>query len=237
MTYMFAQRYFNLREACMKRTKLTLLAALTGGMVLAGCTDINSPTNRADQRQREGTALGAATGALLGILGGQNASSRRNAAIVGGVLGAAAGNALGAKLDAQAADLQANISDGRIQIVNEGDQLRVVMPQDILFAVDSANVSSVLRSDLVAVADSLNRFPDSRVIVFGHTDNTGSASHNLDLSQRRAQAVSNILVNNGVSAGRVRSIGRGEDEPVATNLTAAGRAQNRRVEIVIRPNG
>ena len=220
----------------MNLSKITMSVALCGALFAAGCTDINSPSSAPDQRQREGAALGAATGAIFGLLRGENASSRRNAAIVGGIAGGLAGSAIGARLDAQAADLSANISDGRIQIVNEGDQLRVVMPQDILFAVDSANVGPILRGDLAAVSDSLQRFPNSRVIVYGHTDNTGGASHNLDLSQRRAQAVANILVNNGVSSGRVRTVGRGEDQPVATNLTPAGRAQNRRVEIVIRPD-
>lgn len=220
----------------MKLSKISMIVTLCGAVFVAGCTDVNAPAASADQRQREGAAIGAATGALFGILRGKNASSRRNAAVVGGIVGAVAGSAIGARLDAQAADLQSNISNGRVQIVNTGDELRVVMPEDILFAVDSANVGPTLRGDLGAVAASLQRFPNSRVIVVGHTDNTGGASYNLDLSQRRAQAVSNILVNNGVSAGRIRAVGRGEDQPVATNLTPAGRAQNRRVEIIIRPN-
>jgi len=220
----------------MKLSKITLVATLSGAVILAGCTSVDAPSASPDQRQREGVALGAATGALFGILRGDNASSRRNAAVVGGIVGAVAGSAIGARLDAQAADLQANISNGRVQIVNDGNELRVVLPEDILFAVDSASVGPTLRGDLAAVAGSLQRFPDSRVIVVGHTDNTGGASYNLDLSQRRAQAVSNILVTNGVPASRIRAIGRGEDQPVATNLTPGGRAQNRRVEIIIRPN-
>jgi outer membrane protein OmpA-like peptidoglycan-associated protein len=110
------------------------------------------------------------------------------------------------------------------------------MPQDILFAVDSASVSGSLQDDLGAVANSLRRYPDSTVEVVGHTDNTGSAAYNQDLSQRRASAVASILASYGVSSGRIRAYGRGEDQPIASNLTVDGRAQNRRVDIFIRPN-
>jgi outer membrane protein OmpA-like peptidoglycan-associated protein len=122
-----------------------------------------------------------------------------------------------------------------VQIVNTGRELIVTMPQDILFDVDSTFVQPSLRSDLRALATNLQQYPNSSVAVIGHTDNTGTAAYNQDLSSRRANAVANILIDAGVSAGRVRAIGRGEDEPIASNLSAAGRQQNRRVEIVIRP--
>jgi outer membrane protein OmpA-like peptidoglycan-associated protein len=110
------------------------------------------------------------------------------------------------------------------------------MPEDLLFAVDSDRVSASLQDDLGALANNLRRYPDSVVEVVGHTDNTGTAAYNQDLSSRRAGAVASILISNGVSAGRVRAYGRGEDQPIASNLTVAGRAQNRRVDITIRPN-
>jgi outer membrane protein OmpA-like peptidoglycan-associated protein len=94
-----------------------------------------------------------------------------------------------------------------------------------------------LRSDLNALAGSMNRFPNSTVNVIGHTDSDGTAAFNQDLSARRAQAVSSVLIQSGVSANRIRSIGRGEDAPIASNLTAEGKRQNRRVEITITPNG
>ena len=86
-----------------------------------------------------------------------------------------------------------------------------------------------------AVASSLNRYPNSTIEVIGHTDNTASAAYNQDLSQRRASAVANVLIKSGVPGGRVAAYGRGEDQPIASNLSASGRAQNRRVEIIIRP--
>ena len=120
-------------------------------------------------------------------------------------------------------------------IVNNGQNLVVTLPQDILFATDSAALSGGLQNDLRAVAGSLNRYPNTRVNVIGHTDNVGEASYNLDLSQRRAAAVSAVLINAGVSPTRINSFGRGEDQPVASNHDAAGRQLNRRVEIIITP--
>ena len=109
------------------------------------------------------------------------------------------------------------------------------MPQDILFAVDSAAINSSLRSDLGVLAGSLQRYPGSTVQVVGHTDNTGAAAYNQDLSEHRAGSVASALINSGVDSRRIRAIGRGENNPIASNLTVEGRAQNRRVDITIRP--
>lgn len=120
--------------------------------------------------------------------------------------------------------------------MNHGSYLQVVLPEGILFSTDSAAVSGIAQNDLYAVARNLNEYPNSRVEVVGHTDNTGSASYNMDLSQRRAQSVAGILTAGGVAGSRIVAVGRGEDQPVASNATEQGRAQNRRVEILIRPN-
>ncbi len=120
-------------------------------------------------------------------------------------------------------------------MVNTGSSLVVTMPQDILFATGSASLTGPLRSDLAVLARHLNKYPDSNVQVIGHTDNVGSAAYNLNLSRQRASAVAAELISGGLSSGRVTSIGKGEDQPVASNLTPEGRAQNRRVEIVIVP--
>jgi len=111
----------------------------------------------------------------------------------------------------------------------------VTMPQDILFAIDSAQLSGNLQSDLAVLARHLDKYEDSNVQVIGHTDNTGAATYNLNLSRQRAAAVANTLISNGVASSRVTAIGRGEDQPVSSNLNAEGRAQNRRVEIIIIP--
>ncbi|MEE9429317.1 MAG: OmpA family protein [Paracoccaceae bacterium] len=216
--------------------RIPALAMTVSLLAVTACTDINTPTGNSNTRANEGVGVGAATGALIGILRGNNAQERTQGAIVGGILGGAIGGAIGTNMDRQAADLQATLGDGRIQIINNGDHLIVRMPQDILFAVDSSTVQNALRSDLAALANNLQRFPGSTVVVSGHTDSTGAASYNQNLSSQRANAVTAVLIANGVPGGRIRSIGYGEDRPLATNQTSGGRAQNRRVDIVIRPN-
>lgn len=220
----------------MIRTKPIVLMATAGLLALTACTDINSPTNSANQRTKEGAGIGALGGALVGILAGDNARERRRGAVVGALVGGAAGGLIGNNLDKQAAELETAFSDDRIQIINTGEVLIVRMPQDLLFATDSTALRNELRSDLGALADNLQRYPGSTVEVTGHTDNTGTAAYNQDLSSRRAGAVASVLIANGVSSGRVRTFGAGEEQPIASNLTTQGRAQNRRVEIVIRPS-
>ena len=145
-----------------------------------------------------------------------------------------AGAGIGNRLDQQEEDLRQSMSNGTI--TNTGDRLIVTLPNDILFAVDDATVRPDLQRDLRALAGNLQAYPNSTVQIVGHTDSDGDAAYNLGLSQRRAQSVANVLVAAGVSGSRLQTIGRGEDQPVADNLTAQGKAQNRRVEIVILPN-
>ncbi|PKP83776.1 MAG: hypothetical protein CVT80_12015 [Alphaproteobacteria bacterium HGW-Alphaproteobacteria-2] len=214
----------------MSFNRSALLLASAGVLALSACVDPNNPQSERN-RTAEGAVIGGVLGAMTGVVSGGNRGTR---AVVGGLAGAAAGAAIGNSLDRQAQELAATL-DSRVSIVNTGSELIVTMPQDILFAVDSAFVQPALQDDLRALSDSLRRYPQSNVLVIGHTDSTGSAAHNQDLSQRRAASVSSILIGAGTEPYRVRAIGRGEDEPVATNLTPEGRAQNRRVEIVIRP--
>ncbi|WP_425091705.1 OmpA family protein [Tropicimonas sp. S265A] len=184
-----------------------------------------------EDRQR--TATGAAAGAAIGGLLG--ATNNRETALIGAAVGAGVGAIIGDKLDAQEAALRQSLGNDQVQITNTGSELIVTMPQDILFPVDSAVLQPTLQSDLAALAQNLQAYPDTTVQVIGHTDNTGAASYNLDLSKRRAASVSSVLTQNGVPSGRIVAIGAGEDRPVASNLDEAGRAQNRRVEIVITP--
>lgn len=214
----------------MRATKPILLLSL-GGLLLAACADPMAPNG--NQRTQQGAVTGAVIGGLLGATRESGNDRVRNAA-VGAGLGAIAGTIVGNVLDKQAAELQAATS-GNVQVVNTGNELVVRMPQDLLFATDSATLRPDLQRDLVAVAQSLNNYPNSRVDVIGHTDNTGEAAYNADLSQRRASSVASVLIGSGVAAGRIAAYGRGEDQPIATNATAEGRAQNRRVEIIIRP--
>ncbi|MEZ5798733.1 MAG: OmpA family protein [Paracoccaceae bacterium] len=213
--------------------KSPILLAASGLLALTACVDPAAYPNDPNARQKSGAVIGGLVGAVTGaaVSGGDD---KLKGAIVGGALGAGAGALIGADLDRQAADLRSQLSSN-VSVTNHGDYLVVNMPQDLLFATDSASVRPDLTGDIKTVAASLLRYPNSRIEVIGHTDNTGSAAYNQDLSQRRAVSVANILRESGVPNGRLTAYGRGEDQPVTTNLTPEGRAQNRRVEIIIRP--
>ena len=193
------------------------------------------PNPNDNRNANRGAAIGAGLGALAGIASGDTVEERRRNAVLGTIVGGVAGAAIGNQLDRQEEELRQQLG-GNVGIVNNGQNLTVTLPQDILFAFNSTEVSGGARSDLFTLANSLQRYPNTTVNVIGHTDNVGGAAFNLDLSQRRAQAVSSILINAGVSPNRIRSLGRGEDQPVATNLSPEGRQANRRVEIIITPN-
>lgn len=214
--------------------KTPLILAAAGTLALTACVvDPNAYPDDPNARQRQGAIIGGLTGAVAGVAVSGDGDELKGA-IIGGALGAGTGALIGADLDRQAAELRGSLNSS-ISVTNTGEYLIVNMPQDLLFATDSASVRPDLRADLNTVASSLLRYPNSRIEVIGHTDNTGSAAYNQDLSQRRAVAVASVLREGGVPGSRVAAFGRGEDQPVASNLTPEGRAQNRRVEIIIRP--
>lgn len=211
----------------MTRIRKITLSLLLGTALVAGCAETPSNTNR-----NTGALFGAAVG---GLVGGPLSGNGAKGAVIGAAAGGALGGVIGNRLDQQAAELDRDLSDS-ISVTNQGNQLLVNFPNGILFAVDSTAIASGQRQDLNTLAANLMRYPDTTIEVVGHTDNTGSAAHNFDLSARRAGAVASVLVANGVPGSRVTATGRGEDAPVATNLTEEGRALNRRVEVYIRPN-
>ena len=211
------------------------ILCVSGLAVVAACTPIETDTGRPRQRTTEGAVIGAIGGALAGSMLGDSEEERRRGAAIGAVIGGGIGGAVGYNRDQQAAELRQAL-DSRIQIIPQGDYLVVRMPDDLLFAVNSDTVSAGLRDDIAALAQSLQRYPGSVVDIVGHTDNTGAEAYNQRLSERRASSVANLLAANGVSQNRLRVSGRGESQPIASNLNEAGRAQNRRVDIFIRPN-
>ncbi|WP_213683994.1 OmpA family protein [Roseicyclus sp.] len=210
--------------------KLTILATASV-LGLSGCVS-NTPAPMGERTQA-GAIIGGMVGGFLG--GTTNDSNPGLGAVVGAAAGAVAGGAIGAALDRQAQDLRGSLANDDIVIQNTGEELIVTMPDGILFDVDSAAIRASLQSDIRTLARNLQAYPNTTVDVIGHTDNTGSAGYNQDLSSRRAQAVAGVLLEQGVSPSRVRAYGRGEDAPVASNLTPEGRQLNRRVEVIIRP--
>jgi outer membrane protein OmpA-like peptidoglycan-associated protein len=216
----------------MIRAKTPLMISCVALMGLTACVEPTDPNRKA----KTGALIGAGSGAVVGALMGNDPEERRRNAVLGAVIGGGGGAIIGNQLDRQEADLRAQIGNDNVTIRNTGDRLIVTLPQDILFATDSATLRPDLQRDLRTVGQNLLAYPNTTVQVIGHTDNTGDAAYNLNLSRQRAQSVANIMMNEGVPSFRIQSIGRGEDQPIASNLTPEGRAQNRRVEIIILPN-
>ena len=204
--------------------------ALAGLLAAAGC-QTNTGT-ALDKKTTQGAVLGALAGAAAGraIGGHENAAA---GILIGAAAGGLAGGLIGNYLDKQQQELDA-IPDSTVQ--RRQDALILSFPGDIVFDSGSATLSAGAYERLRSVADSLRQYPDTDVVVKGHTDSTGADSFNLDLAERRADNVRQFLIAEGVSSYRVTAIGFGEQFPLATNATPEGRAQNRRVEIEIRPN-
>lgn len=218
--------------------KTPAIAMLCSALALTACTDpatLGVDPNDPNRQTKQGVAVGAAAGALLGaIVSGDG--DRTKGAITGAVVGGAVGAGVGYSLDRQEADLRRDLGNDNVTINNTGDRLIVTLPQDILFASGSFNVRSDLRRDLNSVAGNLQAYPNSTIQIVGHTDSDGDAASNQQLSERRANAVADVLLDAGVPLSRIQTFGRGENQPVASNLDAIGKSKNRRVEIVILPN-
>ena len=219
--------------------KFPMVVAMTAVVALGACTNPNGSIlageNDPNQRAKNGALIGAGAGAVIGALS-RGDGNRDQGAVKGALIGAAIGGGGGALLDKQERDLRASLGNNNVTINNTGDRLIVTLPQDILFASGSSAVRPDLQRDLGAVAGNLQAYPDSTIQVIGHTDSDGEAGFNQQLSESRANAVAGVLLNNGISNARVQAFGRGESQPVASNLNPQGKSQNRRVEIVILPN-
>ena len=209
-----------------------IILTVVAGLGLAGCAAPNPFQQNPNQNTTNGIIGGAVLGGVAGAVAGKG--SVKSAAI-GAAAGAMLGGAAGNIVDRQSAELRDQLAASGITVTNMGSYLGLNTPADLLFATGSATLSSALQADMVKIANSLNMYPASTIVVVGHTDNTGTAALNMDLSQRRASSVASALIRNGVASTRFTVIGRGEDEPIASNLTEEGRALNRRVEIIIRP--
>lgn len=207
------------------------LVSVCAILALTACTTVNPYTGQSQiAKSTWGTAIGATTGALIGS---RNSSE---GALVGALAGAAVGGGVGYYLDAQAAELRQELASTGVQVVESDDSIRLIMPGNITFRTDSADINSSFYPVLNSVAKVLNKYSNSTVMVSGHTDSTGSADYNLALSKSRAQSVAAYLQGQGVKSSRFEVLGMGSSNPIASNADAAGRAQNRRVEIKIIPN-
>ncbi len=183
------------------------------------------------------TAIGALAGAAVGagagaLIGGKKHAGR--GALIGGAAGALTGGAIGNYMDRQAAELKRRLPEAAIE--RQGDKLYVALPSGILFDVNKDAVKPEAKTSLAKAAEILVKYPDTYITVEGHTDSTGSAQLNQDLSERRALHVRDVLSQDGVPVERLSVKGYGASDPIADNATAEGRQANRRVQLEIRPN-
>lgn len=212
----------------LKRTVIALAATT----FIAGCTTDPYTGERKVSNAAGGAALGALAGAGAGLLAGGD--DTRNA-LLGAGIGALAGGAIGGYMDQQEAKLRAQLQGTGVSVTRTGDYIILNMPSNITFQTDESSIQPGFYGTLNSVALVLQEFNKTLVDVYGHTDSTGSAEYNRNLSQRRAASVADYLSAQGVDPRRFAVIGMGESQPIASNDTAAGRARNRRVEIRLAP--
>jgi len=183
----------------------------------------------------QGAGLGAIVGAAAGALSGKGSTDRRQKAMIGLAAGGLVGGGYGAYMDEQEAQFRKSLSGKGINIQRVGDQLTLTMPSNITFDSNSSAVKSGFTYTLRDVSDVLNQYSQTSINIIGHTDSSGAADYNQNLSEDRANAVANALRSNGIAGQRLYVIGAGEDQPIASNESESGKAANRRVEIKISP--
>ncbi|MBA3448580.1 MAG: OmpA family protein [Pseudaminobacter sp.] len=213
----------------------TWLAALVATAFVGACTTDPYTGEQKVSNTAGGAALGAGLGALAGMAVGGSSVAQRNAVLIGAGVGALAGGAIGATMDKNEAELRAQLQGTGVSVTRAGDQIILNMPSDITFGVDQDSVKPGFYQTLNSVALVLNRFQQTVVDVYGHTDSSGDDNYNFDLSQRRALSVANYLSAQGVDSRRFSVTGFGETRPIASNASTAGKSQNRRVEIQLSP--
>ena len=199
------------------------LALALGSMVLSGCASLSN--------KEKGAIIGAGAGAAAGGAIGKAQGSTAKGAIIGAVVGGTVGAVIGHQMDQQAKELEQNIPGATVQRVGEG--IQVTFESGLLFDYNSDRVKPEAQKNLANLAASLSKYPNSSLLIVGHTDATGSDSYNQGLSERRATSTVSYLIGQGVASSRLRAMGLGESEPVAPNDTDANMAKNRRVEVAI----
>jgi outer membrane protein OmpA-like peptidoglycan-associated protein len=202
------------------------LALATAGILGSGCNSLT--------KTQKGAAIGAGAGGTVGAFIGKAAGNTALGAIIGGAVGGTAGAFIGRNMDRQAAEIKQTVPGATV--TREGEGILVKFDSGILFDTDKADLKPAAQTNLQNLAASLQKNSNTNILIVGHTDDTGSDSHNMDLSVRRAESVKSYIVAGNISASRLTTSGKGEAEPIADNTTTAGRSQNRRVEIVIVAN-
>lgn len=205
----------------MKQLTVLLLSVV---LILGSCKSWN--------KTKKGAAIGAGTGAVVGGAIGKAANNNTIlGAIIGAAVGGAAGGAIGHYMDKQAADIQKDVEGAKVERVGEG--IKITFDSGILYDVNSAALKPVASENIDKLSKVLQKYPDTEILIEGHTDSSGEDKYNQDLSEKRAQSVSNYLKSQGIKGGRIVTKGYGENQPIETNETVDGKSKNRRVDIAI----
>ena len=217
----------------MKKTINKIVAVFFAASVLVSCDAIQNANNK-----QKGAVIGSAGAAAIGGVIGNNTGDGNSAlgAIIGGVVGGAAGAYIGNRMDKQAKKIETEVPGAEVERVGEGINVTFDENSGVYFATEKYNINAKSEETLNKLANIFKEYPDTNILVEGHTDNTGSESYNLTLSKNRAQAVTNFLTDHGIAASRFDTKWYGEAQPKYDNSTAEGRSKNRRVEIAIVAN-
>ncbi len=207
-----------------------LLVVGVAALITVGCA-----TDDPNRRAKTGAAIGAVTGAVIG-----NQSKSENGRVIGAAVGALTGAAVGSYMDKQHAKLQQQLAaeqnSNEIALSRpDAETIKLDVASEVSFDVNSASIKPNFTGSLNKVARIISEYDQTAIHVIGHTDSTGSGSYNQQLSEKRAISVARYLSKSGVQRTRLRSAGRGENQPIADNATSTGRSQNRRVEIYLKP--
>ena len=203
-----------------------LAAILLASMTTIGCQSLS--------KTEKGAVIGAGAGAVIGGVVGKKYGSTAKGAIIGAAVGGTAGAIIGQQMDKQAKELEEELDGAEVDRVGEG--IAVKFENQVLFDFDSAQLRSTARTELSKLADNLQEYPNTDIVIVGHTDAVGSNEYNQNLSEQRAGSAAQYLISQGVSRSRITTVGKGELEPIASNDTDFGRQQNRRVEVAIFAN-
>ena len=194
-------------------------------MIIASCST---------SKTFKGGAIGAGAGGAIGGLIGSGSDNTAKGAIFGAAIGGTAGALIGNYMDKQAEELQEDLEGAEVERIGEG--IKITFDSGILFGFDSSELTYASKENIAELAETLQKYEDTEILIEGHTDNKGSDSYNQDLSEKRAGSVADQLKTLGVAATRISKVGYGEEMPIADNSTEEGRAQNRRVEVAIFAN-
>src|SRR5690554_4243198 len=218
----------------MKKFNVYVLAVtMMAGTFLTGCNSVKNANNT-----QKGAVVGATAGAVLGGVLGNNVGNKSNSAlgaVLGGVIGGTAGAVIGKNMDKQAQEIQTALPGAQVERVGEG--IKVILNENTVnFAFDSSELTSTAQSNLDKIVRVFKQNPKTHIMIYGYTDSVGRDEYNMKLSRSRANSVKAYLVSKGIGTRRITAQGMGEADPIATNDTDAGRAQNRRVEFGIVAN-